>query len=54
MYYITHVTMGVSTVYLKNDKRIEFKTWQEARKKVIELEVNNLSGFFAWKKDKEE
>lgn len=53
MYYITHVYFGKSTVFLENDKRIEFNTWEEARKKVIELEKNNLSGFFAWKKDKE-
>lgn len=49
-YYITHVINYISTIYLKNDKCIEFDTWKEARTEVIKLEKNNNRGFFAWKK----
>ena len=52
-YYITHIERGKSNVYLENDKRLEFDTWEKARKKVEELEMKNISGFFAWKKDEE-
>lgn len=50
-YYITHIQYGISTIHLENGKRIEFDTWQEARKKVFDLETRNLIGFFAWKKE---
>lgn len=52
MFYITHISHNISTVYLENDKIVEFNTWQEARDKVIKLEVTNLSGLFGWKEDK--
>lgn len=50
-YYITHIKQGFSTIYLENDKRIEFDTWQEAREKIKDLETQSLVGLFAWKKD---
>jgi len=50
-YYITHVKYGISTVYLENDKRVEFDSWEKARSKVIKLEARKLDGYFAWKKD---
>ena len=50
-YYITHIKHGFSIIYLENDKRVEFDTWKEARRKIRELETKNLAGLFAWKKD---
>jgi len=49
-YYITHTLYGISNAYLENDKRVEFDTWEEARRKVISLEPTNIKGFFGWKK----